>query len=62
MCGASCSYLPITDEVGEFIDVFAAEYCLMSPVEDDVALQNDYLRKFSISDETTGNGVFQRPY
>lgn len=39
VCGASCSYLPITDEVGEFIDVFAAEYCLMSPVEDDVTLQ-----------------------
>lgn len=27
VCGASCSYLPITDEVGEF-DIFTAGDCL----------------------------------
>lgn len=28
VCGSSCSYLPITDEVGEF-DIFTVDYCLV---------------------------------
>lgn len=35
VCGVSCSYLTITDEVGEF-DIFTAGYCLMPPTEYDL--------------------------
>ncbi len=42
VCGASCSYLPITDEVGVF-DIFTAGYCLMPPTENDLILHSQLI-------------------
>ena len=62
ICGASCSYLPITDEVGEF-DTFSASYCLMPPVENYFVSHYQHIisPQISISDEATGKSVFQGP-
>lgn len=57
VCGASCTYLPITDEVGEFTDIFCR---LLSAATRN--LWPDFTTHcICISDETAGNDVFQRP-
>ncbi|KAF3858613.1 hypothetical protein F7725_011814 [Dissostichus mawsoni] len=45
VCGATCSYLPITDQVGEF-NISTAAYCLKPPTENDLILSSQLILSY----------------
>lgn len=57
VCEASCSYLAINDEVGEF-DIIRAAYCLILIYTSIIFFLCGHI---SVSDEAAGKSLFQGP-